>query len=282
MLFSVHNRETMYNAPILKRALDIMLFIVKERHPLGITEIAARLAINKSTAFGILRALEEQGFIVKDEMTKKYSMGAQLFELSRMVFKRSDIASISRPFLEKLANLAQETVFMGLRDGDRLKVVQVVEARKDLKISSPIGAYHPILAGAAGKACLAAMEDKEIEELVSRKGLRRFTDNSITSKRLFMNQIREIRKTGYAVDLEEFIKGIRAVATLIRLRGEPIAAIWVAGFTNSVDDRKIERIAHHLLLTSHLISARAESQTGPSPMDDLDEMASQLTTENMA
>lgn len=273
----------MYNAPVLKRALDIIRFIVKEQHPHGITEIAQRLAINKSTAFGILRTLEEQGFIVKDGASKKYSMGDQLFELSKMIFKRTDIGIISKPFLEKLANLVQETVFMGVRDGDRLKIVQVVEARKDLKISSPIGAYHPILAGAAGKACLSAMEDKDIEELVSKKGLRRFTNNSITNKGLFINQIKEVRRTGYAVDLEEFIKGIRAVATLIRLRGEPIAAVWVAGFTSSMNDRKIEKIARHLLLAAHLISDRTESQTGgPNYVDDLDEMVGRLTTENIA
>ena len=271
----------MYNPPVLKRALDILRFIVKEQHPLGITEIAQRLSINKSTAFGILLALEEQGFIVKDSASKKYSMGEQLFELSKMVFKRTDIAILSKPFLEKLATLVQETVFMGVREGDRLKIVQVVEAKKDLKISSAIGAYHPILAGAAGKACLSAMQDKEIEELVLKKGLRRFTASSFTNKDLFMNEIDEVRRTGYAVDLEEFVKGIRAVATLIRSRGEPVAAVWVAGFTSSMNDRKMTKVARHLLLAAHLISARAESQSGQNHVDDLDEMVGRLTAEHM-
>jgi DNA-binding IclR family transcriptional regulator len=219
---------------------------------------------------------------VKDSASKKYSMGEQLFELSKLILRRTDIATVARPFLDKLADLVQETVFMGVKEEDRLKIVQVVEAKKDLKISSPIGAYHPILAGAAGKACLSVMTDEEVEELVSKRGLRRFTSNSSTNKTLFMHKIEEVRRTGYAIDREEFIKGIRAVAVPIRSRGEPIAAVWVAGFTSSMSDRKMEKIARHLLLAAHLISVRAESQAGRNHVDDLDEMVRRLTAENMA
>jgi IclR family transcriptional regulator, KDG regulon repressor len=270
----------MYNAPVIKRALDIIRLIVKEQRHLGITEIAQTLSINKSTAFGILRSLEEQGFIVKDKSSKKYSMGQQLFELSKMVFKRTDIATIAKPFLERLVELVEETVFMGVKEEDRLKIVQVVEAKKDLKISSPIGAYLPIMAGAAGKACLSAMKDKEIEDLVDRKGLPHFTDNSINDMDYFMKEIHATRRTGYAIDLEEYIKGIRGIATLIRSEGEPLAALWIAGFTSSMTDQKLPKIARHLLLAAQLIGTRVESQMGPNHLDNVDEMTRHFLTEN--
>jgi IclR family transcriptional regulator, KDG regulon repressor len=272
----------MYNAPIIKRALDIIRLIVKEQRQLGITEIAQTLVINKSTAFGILRALEEQGFIVKDKTSKKYSMGQQLFELSKMVFKRTDIATIAKPFLEKLVELIEETVFMGVKEEDRLKIVQVVEAKKDLKISSPIGACLHIMAGAAGKVWLSAMKDKEIEDLLRKKSLPRFTENSLTNTELFMKEIEKTRRMGYAIDLEEFIKGIRGLAALVRSGGEPVAAIWVAGFTSSMNDQKMTKIARHLLLAAQLIGARAESQIGPNHIDNMDDMLKSLTSENAA
>lgn len=271
----------MYNAPVIKRALDIVWLIVKEQRNLGITEIAQRLSINKSTAFGILRALEEQGFIVKDKSSKKYSMGQQLFELSKMVFTRTDIATVAKPFLERLVELVEETVFMGVKEEDRLKIVQVVEAKKDLKISSPIGAHLPIMAGAAGKACLSAMKDKEIEDLVKRKGLPHFTDNSIADVDLFMKEIRKAQRTGYAIDLEEYIKGIRGIATLIRSEGEVVATLWVAGFTSSMNDQKMPKIARHLLLAAQLIGARVSSQIGPNYVDSMEEMMRPSLAENM-
>ncbi|HAR96836.1 MAG TPA: IclR family transcriptional regulator [Deltaproteobacteria bacterium] len=253
----------MYDAPVLKRALNILQLIVNEQRHFGISEIAQRLDIHKSTAFGILRALEEQGFIVKDSASKKYSMGEQLVELSKMVLGRTNIAVVAKPSLEELAESVEETVFMGVKQEDRLRIVQVVEAKKDLKISSPIGACLPITAGAPGKAWLAAMKDQEIDELLNTKHLRfHFTDNSPDSTDQFMKEIDTARRMGYAIDLEEFIKGIRAVAALIYSGGQPVAAIWVAGFTSSVTDQKLPRIAHHLLSAAQSIGSRVESQMG--------------------
>lgn len=271
----------MYTAPVLKRALSIIQLIVKEQRQLGISEIAQRLAINKSTAFGILRALEEQGFIVKDKSSKKYSMGEQLFELSRMIFRRTDLATIAKPFLEKLVELIEETVFMGVKEEDRLRIVQVVEAKKDLKISSPIGTCIPITAGAAGKACLSAMNDREIEELFKKKGsLFRFADNKPLDTEQFMKEIYKTRRMGYAIDMEEYIKGIRAIATLIRSGGKPVAALWAAGFTSSMSDQRLPKIASHLLLAAQLIGSRAESQTGSNYPDNADELIKPLLREN--
>ena len=60
----------MYNAPALKKALEIIKLIVGEKRPLGVTEISRALAISKSTTFGILKSLEEEGFVLKIDSTK--------------------------------------------------------------------------------------------------------------------------------------------------------------------------------------------------------------------
>jgi DNA-binding IclR family transcriptional regulator len=258
----------MYDAPVLKRAINILQLIVNEQRQFGISEIAQRLDIHKSTVFGILRALEEQGFIAKDSASKKYSMGEQLLELSKVVLGKTNIAAIAKPFLEELAELVEETVFMGVKEEDRLRIVQVVEARKDLKISSPIGACLPVTAGAPGKAWLAAMKDQEIDDLLNTKHLRfRFTENGPDSTHQFMKEIEKTRKVGYAIDLEEFIKGIRAIATLIYSGGQPVAAIWVAGFTSSMTDHKLPKIAHRLILAAQIIGSRTEPQMGTKKFD---------------
>ncbi len=77
---AIRHSELMYNAPILKKAVEIIKLIVKEQKPLGVTDIARSLAISKSTTFGILKSLEEEGFLVKDPFSKKYSTGNTLFE----------------------------------------------------------------------------------------------------------------------------------------------------------------------------------------------------------
>ena len=65
----------MYNAPIIKKAIEILRLLIKEYQPLGVTEIAKDLSISKSTAYGILQSFQEEGLVSKDSVTKKYTIG---------------------------------------------------------------------------------------------------------------------------------------------------------------------------------------------------------------
>jgi DNA-binding IclR family transcriptional regulator len=72
----------------------------------------------------------------------------------------------------------------------------------------------------------------------------------------FIAEINETRRLGYSVDMEEYLKGIRAIATLIRQDGKPIGAIWFVGFSNSMIDERLNQIIRNLKHTADQISAR--------------------------
>ncbi len=111
----------MYNAPILKKAIEILKLLISEYQPLGVTEIAKTVSISKSTAYGILKSFNEEGMVSKDPSTKKYTIGKEMMRLAKLVFKGQDLISISRPFLERLAELVDETVFLGTCEYDAIK-----------------------------------------------------------------------------------------------------------------------------------------------------------------
>jgi len=60
----------MYNAPILKKAVEILRILIREYQPLGVTEIAKTVSISKSTAYGILKSFHEEGLVSKDPQRK--------------------------------------------------------------------------------------------------------------------------------------------------------------------------------------------------------------------
>jgi len=246
----------MYNAPIIKKAIEILRLLIKEYQPLGVTEIAKGLSISKSTAYGILQSLQEEGLVSKDSVTKKYSIGKEMMRLSKMVFKGQDIATITRPFLERLAELVNETVFLGVREYNSVKIIDVIEAKKDFKISSPIGTKLPITAGAIGKIFLSTMSNDEVVEFLKDKGLPQYTENSITDIDLFMKEIEKTRELGYSLDLGEYLKGIMAAASLIYQDNSPVGAIWFVGFSHSMVNEKLEYIIKHLKNTAQQISTR--------------------------
>ncbi len=232
----------MYNAPILKKAIDIIKLIVRENRPLGVTEIAHSLSVSKSTTFGILKSLEEEGFLIKDDTSKKYNTGNTLFELSKKILRTTDVSLTARPYLAKLVGAVDETVFLGIREDNTVKVLDVLEPRKEFKISSSIGTRFGLTVGVIGKIFLSTMDDKEVMELLSQTGLRKYTDNSIVDIGQFLGEIEKTRIQGYAIDCEEYLKGMRAVAALIYSGHFPVAAIWVVGFTSSMSDDKLPRM----------------------------------------
>jgi len=254
-----------YNAPILKKAIEILKLLISEYQPLGVTEIAKTVSISKSTAYGILKSFNEEGMVSKDPSTKKYTIGKEMMRLAKLVFKGQDLISTSRPFLERLAELVDETVFLGIREYDAIKVIDVIEAKKEFKISSPVGTKLPITAGASGKLFISAMTNEEIVSYFSEKGLPQYTENSITDMDAFIKNIEEIRRLGYSLDIEEYLKGIRAVATFIKQDEKPVAAIWFVGFSNSMIDERINHIIRNLQKTAEQISERVSFSSATDP-----------------
>jgi DNA-binding IclR family transcriptional regulator len=262
----------MYSAPIVKRVIEIIRLIVQEHKQFGVTHISDSLSINKSTVFGILKALQAAGYVVKDPATKKYTMGPALFELSTMIFKRTNLATLAHPFLERLAEQVEETVILGARENNHLKFLEVIEARKDLKISSHVGAKIPITVGATGKVVLSFMEDNEIVSLLSDKGLPQFTEKSITDMDLFLREVAKVRRQGHALDFDEYLKGTMAVAAPIRAGKRLIGVVWVVSFTSAMDDAKVAGIIEQVTNTTKLISRLIQSEIVPIYAGNVGEM----------
>jgi DNA-binding IclR family transcriptional regulator len=136
----------------------------------------------------------------------------------------------------------QESVFLGVRNGDRVTVIDIVESRKDFKISSPIGTALPLLAGATGKLFLSLMDPMDSQKYLNSNQLLRFTPNTIIDPSRYAKELEKVRKNGFATDDEEYISGVRAVAAPIKRCGAYIPAIWVVGFKASMSDKKIQAI----------------------------------------
>jgi DNA-binding IclR family transcriptional regulator len=257
----------MYNAPILKKAVEVLKLIVKENRPLGVTDIARALALSKSTTFGILKSLEEEGFLLKDPQSKKFSTGNTLFELSRKIVRANDVTIAARPHLARLAESVQESAVLGVREEDVVRVVDMIESNKSLKISSAVGTTFDITAGIVGKAFLAYMDRKEAIGLLTKKGLKKRTEYSITDMDEYLRDLDKTRAQGYAVDSEEYLKGVRAIGALVYSGGHAVAVIWIVGFTASMTDEKIPKMVTSLknaaeqvsMALSPFISAKAEN-----------------------
>ena len=242
-------KKITYSAPSVKKAFRILYEISDASNGLGISDLSKKLKIGKSTVHGITMALEEMGVLVRDPHYKRFTVGYSLLELCRTAYAKIELKDLARKPMEKLMEEVGETVFLGVLNGDHVTIVDMVESRNEMKITSPPGTRLPLLAGATGRVLLSQVETEEAKEMIKKKGLVRYTPKTVIDHRQFLREIEQVKKQGYAVDDEEYIPGVRAVAAPLHTTSSPPAALWVVGFTSTLDDHKVKTVIREIQVT---------------------------------
>jgi len=231
-------KKVIYSAPSVRKAFKILQIIADSSTGLGVSDLSKELKIGKSTVHGITAALEEMGVLVRDPLRKKYHVGYTLLELGRKAYAKMDLKDLARKPMERLMREVGETVFLGVLNGDHVTILDVVESSNEMKITSPPGTRLPLLVGATGRVLLAQLEKEKAKAIVDRTGLVRYTPKSVADPKQFLKEVGRTRSIGYAIDDEEYILGVRAIAAPIQAASIPPAAIWVVGFTSTLDHKK--------------------------------------------
>ena len=252
-----------YFAPSVKKAFEILKLISSKKEGLGISEIARDLGMAKSTVHGMTSALEESGAVMRDPDTKRYTLGFTLFELGRVAYSQTDLKDLAKPVMEQLMEKTQASVFLGVLNWDHVTILDIVEPRTELKITSPIGTTIPLLAGAVGKVFLATMGENQALKFIQSRGLTKYTPRSIADPDKYLREIRAAKEQGFATDDEEYILGVRAVAAPIAWEGHPLSAIWVVGFKASIDEGKMKTLTELTREAARAIEKKIEAQSRP-------------------
>ncbi|MEW6185144.1 MAG: IclR family transcriptional regulator [Thermodesulfobacteriota bacterium] len=234
--------ESNYSAPSVKKAFIILKAIADSTGGLGVSELGKTLNIGKSTVLGITRALEELGVLGRNPTRKKFTLGYTLIDLGKKALSKIERMTVTaQASMESLMGELEETVFLGIMHGDHAVILKVVESPQELKITAPAGSRVPLLAGALGRVFLAQLDETKVKGIVQKKGLKKYTANSITDFKKFFREVQETKNRGYSVDTDEYMSGVTAVAAPIYTPFLPPAAIWVVGFSPTFRDQKLEK-----------------------------------------
>jgi DNA-binding IclR family transcriptional regulator len=241
----------------LKRGLRILEIIATIGSSATLAEIARKTNLPRSTAHHLLRALVEFGYLVQDGNARTYMLAPKLFSLTRSTWTSEQLAEIAKKYLDDLSSRTGEGASLAvLRDG----IVTVIAKREPegpVRVVQEVGARRPIYCTAVGKALAAWLPEPEIEGLIRRTVFERMTPNTITSSVAFLRELARIRATGFAVDNEEHIKGIRCMATAVRDHsGEVRASLCVVGPKTHLPRRKLPQIREALAAVATDLSAR--------------------------
>jgi DNA-binding IclR family transcriptional regulator len=209
---------------VIARAAEI-LRALEGSNGVSLGQLAGRVGLPKSTVQRIVAALDYENFVVAASPGGRLRLGPALVRIAHSI--RFPIAETARPYLRELSEKTGETVDLAVLDGDKAVFVDQIPGSHRLRAVSAIGVSFPLHCTANGKAMLAALDDAALDRMRKRMRLTAFTENSIQSWEKLQQQLRKIRETGLAYDLEEHSIGISAIGTaIIGFDGE-IAAITI-------------------------------------------------------
>lgn len=209
----------------VSRALAI-INCFRESPEMGISEIAAAMNLNKSTVFGLVNTLASYGYLEQVASTKKYRLGITLFELGNTVLSRIDIRNEAKEICSPLAQKYRATVHIATHSDGQVVYIDKIDTGDSLVTASKVGRRAPMHCTGVGKAMLAFLPREYLDRFIFCSPLRRLTPNTITDKKIFLNELEEIRKTGIAMDREEIEPGLNCIASPVLQRdGLPEIAV---------------------------------------------------------
>ncbi len=247
-----------YKAPAIERGARILEYLSVSGKKPSLSEIARALGYGKSSVHGLLRAMESVGWIDRDG--GGFSVGKRLKDLAGEPGGHRNITETARPFMEELAEKIGESVYLGRPLGDRVLILNCVEGRGEMRIASKPGVALPLFAAATGKAYFAALSEEEARRRVYAAELPKFTERTVTDPEKFLAETAACRANGYAMDDEEYMKGVRAVSSPIVKGGRAVAILWIVGFANSLDDATMAVAAKEITRDSVMISRLLETE----------------------
>ena len=170
---------------------------------LGITELAERTELPKSTVARLVRTLERIGAVERADEDGRYRIGAQIVNLAGVASPTANLISIVRPHLRLLADLTGEDAGLSVPDGNRVHYIDQVSSDNDIQVRDWTGERVAMHAVPSGQVILAHWPEDRLERYLERP-LNAYTPATITDPEELRKRLRQVHEDGYVWAHEEF------------------------------------------------------------------------------
>jgi IclR family transcriptional regulator, KDG regulon repressor len=237
-------------------ALLVLKAFSAEEAEIGISSLAKRLGLAKSTTHRLAVTLAAEGFLEQNPETGRYRLGLSLFTLGALARRRMDVSNVSRPLLGTLRDKFQEASTLAILSGRSIMYLHNLESGQAIGIRAHIGDLKPAFCTAEGRVLLAFSPPAVVTEVLAAELLPR-TANTETDPAVLRRLLDEVRATGYALDDEESEDSMRCLAAPVRdISGKVVAAVGLAGPTVRLTKKALRAMAPEVVAIGDAISVR--------------------------
>lgn len=231
---------------------------LQDLHVAGVTELANRLDMPKSSVYNYLQSLAATGYVTADD--GRYRLSLRFLDLGAHTRNQERIYEAGRDEVDNLAEETDELVNILVEEQGRGVYIYRSSGDRDVPVDTRIGKRAHLTTTALGKAILAQYPRSDVEEIVDEHGLPRRTENTITDREVLFEELEIIAETDIAFDREERLEGIKCIATTIHGNdGQVLGAISVSGPAHRMKGQRYEEdLPEQILQAANMIELKAK------------------------
>jgi IclR family acetate operon transcriptional repressor len=205
------------SARAVERVAKILLTFADNASDLGITEIARRVELPKSTVHRMLDGLVRGGLVDHDKVGGRYRLGPRATQLGLLALRVPDIRAVAQPFMKELWEETQETITLSMLLGYERSYLSQIESPYTVRMSVAIGGRFPLYAGASGRTILAQFPPAELDHYFESVNLDPLTTHTIVEPQKLREVLAADRNRGYSYSVGE--RDVAAAAVAVALIG---------------------------------------------------------------
>lgn len=200
---------------VIERMMKLLDALAEHPDPVPLKQLAQETGLHTSTAHRILASMAGSGFVERSD-NGIYRLGIRLLELGSLVKSRISLREVAMPFMQALHSQTDESVNLGIRDGDEIVYVERTSSgRSAVRVVHIVGARAPLHLTATGKLFLAHEPTAKVRDYAKRTGLPGLTPASITLLETLEKELDKVRRHQVAWDMDEIETGVRCIAAAI-------------------------------------------------------------------
>lgn len=197
------------------KVLDILEHLASAQRAVSVSEVARATGFNVSTAFRQLQTLVARGYVEQQPGLRSYVLGPRFYQLASAYLKGKDLATLARPHLEALRDEVEETAYLVILSQGQIIQLGKADGQHVVSASMRSTQPEPAYCTATGKVLLSGLPPEELDRYLSMP-LEAYTPQTITNRRLLEREIAQVRKQGYALDVEEYAQNLCCVSVPVR------------------------------------------------------------------
>lgn len=225
--------------------------------PAGLSEIAERADLPKSTVARLLATLQELGAVTQSDAGGEYRMGPLVTELAGSVTPTRNLANLAHQTLVEVVEDVGEAAGLSVLDeAGQVLYLDQVDAEQDVQVRDWSGEHVPFHCVASGLILMAGAPPELVRQTLA-SPLPRYTDNTLVDPTEILARLDATRDAGVVWTSAEFSSELTSVAApILDTEGVVLAAIHVHGPSYRFPgERRTAEIEKIVIDAAHRISA---------------------------